>query len=79
MSVNLPVGKHRDHNSGGTAEYYDPEEVDIADCFLKVTCKHARNHHAQCHEGGTDGIVRRLELSFGEVHHIKHIAVNPNP
>ena len=71
--VNLPVCKHRDHNGGGTAEYYDPEEVDVTDCFLKITCKHARNHHAQCHEGGADGVVRRLEFPFGKVHHVEHI------
>ena len=57
FGVYPPVGKDGDYHGGNAACDYHPEEVGIADSFLNVTGKHARNHHAQRHECGADGIV----------------------
>ena len=57
FGVYPPVGKDGDYHGGNAACDYHPEEVGIADSFLNVTGKHARNHHAQRHECGADSIV----------------------
>ncbi len=58
---------------GKAAGNHQPEEAGVAQRLLQIAGKHARYHHAERHEGGADGIVRGLELAFGEVHHVEHI------
>ena len=62
-----------DDQRGEAAGHDHPEEVHVADRFLDVTGNKTRQHHAQRHKGGADGIVRRLELALAEVHHIQHV------
>ena len=71
--IYFPICKDRDDYGCYATDDNHPEEIDVTNCFLDITCKHAGNHHAQCHEGGADGIVRGFEFTFGEVHHIEHV------
>ncbi len=63
-----------DNQRGEAAGHDHPEEVHVTDRFLDVTGNEARQHHAQRHKGGADGIVRRLELALAEVHHVQHVS-----
>ena len=53
---------------------YHPEEVLVTNSFLYVTCYQTRENHAESHETGADSIVRSLELTLREEHHIHHIS-----
>lgn len=41
--------------------------------------EHTRNHHAEGHEAGADGIVRGLVLPFRGEDHEQHIGGEPEP
>lgn len=41
----------------------------VTDEFLYVTGDHTGEHHAECHESGTNGVMCGLLLPFTEEHH----------
>ena len=54
----------------GEGGKHDPEEeVPVADEFLYPARHHAGEHHAECHEAGTEGVVGCLLLACAEEHH----------
>src|SRR3712207_6957149 len=58
----------RAYCNGGYAAYHRPhKEMAVSDCFLKPARSHARKHHSQRHKAGTDGVMGRFVLSFGEI------------
>ena len=54
----------RDNIGHGTGCDDDEEEGGIAHTLLQGTGKEPRNHHRQCHKGGTECIVGRLVLTL---------------
>ena len=56
--VNLQQGGRTE--SSQCANHDPDEESLVAHHFLQPACGHARNHHAESHEGGADGSWRWL-------------------
>ena len=62
------------HSEGGEGTNHNPDEEQlVSHRFLQPSGGHARNHHAERHESGADGIVGGLVFSIGKIDQIKHI------
>src|SRR6185436_12727536 len=55
-------------------DHYPDKEMLVPDCFLQPPAEHSRQHHPQCHETGTDRVMRRLMLATRDIDHIEHIS-----
>ena len=55
--LRIDIEEPRDDVGQRTGCYDDEEEDLIAYGLLQGTGKESWNHHRQCHEGGTEGIV----------------------
>src|SRR5574344_1064214 len=73
FGVNFSIYKKCHGKCGNAANDYHPEEIRVSNCFLNISCKHTRNHHAQCHKCSTYSVVGCFKFPFGEINHVKHI------
>lgn len=77
VGADFDKGTHGD--GGDTANHHPVEEMFVPDELLQPTGRHARQHHAQGHEGRTDGIVGGLMLSVGEIDEVEHVGGESEP
>ena len=68
---------HRDNKAWDRGQQHPDEEMRIADVFLQPAAPHARQHHAQRHETGADGVMCRAVLAARDVNHVKHECGEP--
>ena len=62
------------HPEGGEGTNHNPDEEQlVSHRFLQPSGGHARNHHAERHESGADGIVGGLVFVVGKADEVKHV------
>ena len=62
------------HKEGNAAKHGgDDEEIKIAREFLQRAAHQTGEHHAQSHEAGGEGVVRRGVLAARELQQVNHI------
>ena len=69
--IKLHEGRHKE---GDAAKYGgDDEEIEIAREFLQRTAHQTGQHHAQSHEAGGEGVVRRGVLAARKLQEVDHV------